>query len=794
MKDWLGSILFLLVSAAGFFFGKGLGCGIFLFPATLLVFLLAFSIYGTKRANGIMLLFVSVLVPAHIIFFHFPLRIALPLYVMIFAVYCLSEFLRRQSAKEMAVFLDYIKQAGSASTIEKVCVPALDLIKRLMPDSAPAVALYDKKRNLFQILSAHDEYTGEGVSPDGTVPFENHVYSRVFVSGKPLIVDDIRSHPPYVEGTPGARSGLVVPIVWRDQKSGVIVVESRKLARFSSTDLRGLQFFAVILGEILTHLQVEQKLEANVAELKRTNEAFSSTQKALSNALDVSREQKANLEVLLKKFRDLFDIVQGMSLCRSAEELFPLVSWQLSQRLGYKNVYVFSRESFSKEITLQTWVGKLPEELKDLKGLEKGILLHVLETGEPYLATDVSKDPLYLNLDSDVRCQLIVPVISSNGLWGAIAVDDDVIGGITNQDQEFLGVIAAHMALELENKESFARLNVEVNRLRTLLDIVQSFSVERADFEQVAPHVVQMLTSVFNYEKISIFRVEKKEDASFFLRALASNFVSMADLDEYSQKLYENGGGLVIRCAERGEIINTPNLAASSYYVNLSSKSTTSQLDIPILFGGEVFAVISMEKNSPFVKSDEGFFMILSKHLAALVAVQTAIEETKRKALIDDLTQLWNRRFLSMRIAEEQSRHERFGDPASMVMIDMANFKLINDTYGHLVGDKVLKSFASLLSECVRAGDIAGRFGGDEFLLILPGTVQKQAFHLVKRLQSSLEALRVEGVLHNISADFGVATVPEDASSLHEALKIADDRMYQSKVERRRRQEENKGT
>ncbi len=107
MKDWLGSILFLLVSAAGFFFGKGLGCGIFLFPATLLVFLLAFSIYGTKRANGIMLLFVSVLVPAHIIFFHFPLRIALPLYVMIFAVYCLSEFLRRQSAKEMAVFLDY---------------------------------------------------------------------------------------------------------------------------------------------------------------------------------------------------------------------------------------------------------------------------------------------------------------------------------------------------------------------------------------------------------------------------------------------------------------------------------------------------------------------------------------------------------------------------------------------------------------------------------------------------------------------------------------------------------------
>jgi len=629
-----------------------------------------------------------------------------------------------------------------------------------MPDSAPAVALYDKKRNLFQILSAHDEYTGEGVNPDGTIPFENHVYSRVFVSGKPLIVDDIRSHPPYVEGTPGARSGLVVPIVWRDQKSGVIVVESRKLARFSSTDLRGLQFFAVILGEILTHLQVEQKLEANVAELKRTNEAFSSTQKALSNALDVSREQKANLEVLLKKFRDLFDIVQGMSLCRSAEELFPLVSWQLSQRLGYKNVYVFSRESFSKEITLQTWVGKLPEELKDLKGLEKGILLHVLETGEPYLATDVSKDPLYLNLDSDVRCQLIVPVISSNGLWGAIAVDDDVIGGITNQDQEFLGVIAAHMALEL---------------------IVQSFSVERSDFEQVAPHIVQMLTSVFNYEKVSIFRVEKKADASFFLRALASNFVSMADLDEYSQKLYENGGGLVIRCAERGEIINTPNLAASSYYVNLSSKSTTSQLDIPILFGGEVFAVISMEKNSPFVKSDEGFFMILSKHLAALVAVQTAMEETKRKALIDDLTQLWNRRFLSMRIAEEQSRHERY-------------FKLINDTYGHLVGDKVLKSFASLLSECVRAGDIAGRFGGDEFLLILPGTVQKQAFHLVKRLQSSLEALRVEGVLHNISADFGVATVPEDASSLHEALKIADDRMYQSKVERRRRQEENKGT
>jgi len=786
LQDWWGGILFLLASAAGLFLGKGTLYSLCLFPAVLLLLFPAVSIYGTKRAAGIMFLFASISLPAYVVLDVFPLQAALPLYAMIFSMYGITEYLKRKLSRKASVFLDCIKQVGSTSSVEEACVPALQLVRRLLPDCAPAIALYDEKNKFFRLMSGHDEYTGEGVDPNGTLPLGDNICSRVFLSSKPIVVDDVRVNPLYKEGLPGARSELTVPIVWRGEKNGVINVESRKLGRFSSSDVNNLQFFAAILGEIFSHLMAEQKLENNIKELEQTNRAYLSAQKALSCALDVTREQKTNLEFLIKKFRDLFDIVQGMSYCHSVEELFPFVSQQLSQRLGYKNVYVFSRRSFSKEMSLQSWVGKLPEECKNIKGLKRGILTYVLETGKPYLATDVSKDALYVNLDNDVRSELIIPVLSSNGTWGAIAVDDDKIGGITHQDQEFLGVIATHLALELENIESFRCLNLEVNRLKALLDIVQSLSNEKASFKQVSNHVMRMLTSVFSYEKVTIFAVEKKEVEPPFLRALASNFVGMSDLDHFSERLHDIGGGQVARCVELEQIINTPDLKKSPYYVNLSSKNTTSQLDVPIIFGGEVYAVISIERNSPFEKSDEDFFMILSRHLGALLALQKIFEDMKRKALVDDLTQLWNRRFLSMRLAEEQSRYERNGEVVSVVMVDMVDFKKINDTYGHIAGDKVLKVFASLLGDSIRAGDIAGRFGGDEFLLILPGTSKEQAIYLIKRLQRNLTLLSIKGVESEISADFGIATVPEDSFSLHEALKIADNRMYESKEERRR--------
>jgi len=786
LQDWWGGVLLLVFSTAGLLLGKGTVYGASMFPITLIILFPTVSILASRRAGAILLLLASLFLPAYVYLSGLPIATAIPLYVMIGAMYGISKFLWRRTSREMTVFLECIHQVGAASGIEEACLPALDLIHRLLSDSSPSIALFDEEKCVFQLYCKEEEYCGEGVDPDGTLPLGDNVCSKVYKTGDPIVIDDVKRHSLYVEGVPGARSELVVPIIWRGQKYGVINVESKKPGCFSNADLRSIRFFAAILGEVFSHLKVESKLERNICELERANTAFSSTKKALSCALEVTREQKENLEALLKRLRDLFDIVKAMSLCPSLDSLFPLIAQLLSQRLGYKNVYVFSRRSFGGEITLQSSVGSLPEELKDLKSLGRGVLRKVLETGESYLMTDVLKDPNYLNLDNEVRSELIVPVMSNNGLWGAIAVDDDHIGGITRQDEELLGVVTSHLALELENKESFARLSRELNRLRALLDIVQFVSGEKFDVTRVANQVVKMFSSVFCYEKITFFLVEEGDEGKpFFLKALASNFVETEALSSFSQKLYESGGGQVPKAVESQRIINTPNLKQSPFYVNLSTRITTSQLDIPISFAGKVYAVISMESNIPFDRSDEDFFLILSKHLGALLALQSIIEETKRKALVDDLTELWNRRYLTIRLAEEQSRYDRNGEPACVVMIDMRDFKQVNDRYGHFVGDRVLKAFSAFISHAVRAEDIVGRLGGDEFLIVLPGTTKNQALLLIKRLKQETVSFSVPGIECPIWADFGVASVPEDTLSFHEALRIADQRMYEEKIRRK---------
>jgi diguanylate cyclase len=116
-------------------------------------------------------------------------------------------------------------------------------------------------------------------------------------------------------------------------------------------------------------------------------------------------------------------------------------------------------------------------------------------------------------------------------------------------------------------------------------------------------------------------------------------------------------------------------------------------------------------------------------------ALQILAEEYQRQALIDPLTGLGNRRMAEARLAAEASRSFRYGHPLTVVSFDLDNFKHINDTYGHPVGDMVLKEFARRIGEEIRLSDFASRMGGDEFLVVLPECPTSHVEHLLARLQ-----------------------------------------------------------
>lgn len=163
-------------------------------------------------------------------------------------------------------------------------------------------------------------------------------------------------------------------------------------------------------------------------------------------------------------------------------------------------------------------------------------------------------------------------------------------------------------------------------------------------------------------------------------------------------------------------------------------------------------------------------------------ALMSAYKEIEQLAITDSLTELYNRRFFNQRIVHEVERAKRFHVPLSLVMIDVDNFKRLNDTHGHLTGDSVLRVLADVLKAEIRQIDIAARFGGEEFILLLPETIKSGAAVLAERIRVSV-AEHDFGHIGTVTVSAGVAQQPDAEDATSELLiNLADSALYKAKM------------
>jgi diguanylate cyclase (GGDEF)-like protein len=177
----------------------------------------------------------------------------------------------------------------------------------------------------------------------------------------------------------------------------------------------------------------------------------------------------------------------------------------------------------------------------------------------------------------------------------------------------------------------------------------------------------------------------------------------------------------------------------------------------------------------------------LLNHLALVLDNARLAQRLRELSALDSLTRLFNHRAILERLGEELNRGQRKGQTVAVVLCDFDHFKAINDTYGHLAGDAVLRAAAQLFRQLLRASDALGRYGGEEFLLVLPETGLEAATQTAQRLRGGLEKLSVplaSGQKVSITASFGVACAAElPAPVTPDALvALADARLYQAKA------------
>jgi diguanylate cyclase (GGDEF)-like protein len=214
----------------------------------------------------------------------------------------------------------------------------------------------------------------------------------------------------------------------------------------------------------------------------------------------------------------------------------------------------------------------------------------------------------------------------------------------------------------------------------------------------------------------------------------------------------------------------------------------SERLAFPLRIGSSDFGSLVLTSDSFEADTVE-----TAASLAAQVVV--ALENARlhrmveRQAMVDSLTGLANRRSLEESLRSELARATRFGDSVCVVLADLDDFKRVNDQYGHAAGDEVLTAFADALRATVRESDVAGRWGGEEFALVLPGTDAVGGARLAERARAAIESARVKmpnGDFCSVTASFGVASFPE-SHELGEILASADSALYAAKGEGKNR-------
>lgn len=231
-------------------------------------------------------------------------------------------------------------------------------------------------------------------------------------------------------------------------------------------------------------------------------------------------------------------------------------------------------------------------------------------------------------------------------------------------------------------------------------------------------------------------------------------------------------------------ILNSPkNLSDEVMELGFAQVTPAQIAYLPLVYKDKVLGVLVLGTVKEYSDEDRHIFEYLSSQISISLDNALMHQKIQELSITDPLTRLYNRRYLNTRMVEEWARSIRHNKPLSVLLSDADNFKKINDTYGHDKGDEVLRGIGEIVRKNIRKEDIGARFGGEEFVVILPETSSKDALILAERIRSNSESKIYDWMGRAVTLSIGVATFPEmQLKNFEELIQAADQAMYKAKV------------
>lgn len=304
------------------------------------------------------------------------------------------------------------------------------------------------------------------------------------------------------------------------------------------------------------------------------------------------------------------------------------------------------------------------------------------------------------------------------------------------------------------------------------------------NLDSILQTIMEKMAAYFRPDTWSLLMVDEERDELYF--AIAVGDAS----DTLKSVRLKVGEGIAGWVAKHGEPLIVPDVYNDPRFAKridqMTKWKTRSIISIPLTAKHRVLGVIQLINvdMAGFDESELQLLQALADYAAIAIDNAHAVEKIQELTITDDCTGLYNARHLYKTLEAEVYRSARFGYEFSVLFLDLDHFKLVNDTHGHLVGSKLLNAIGYAIKSNLRLIDFAFRYGGDEFVVLLPQTSKESALVVARRLRDVCRTTSFsisDELSLNVRASMGVATYPEDAKTAHEIIRQADEMMYMVK-------------
>jgi diguanylate cyclase (GGDEF)-like protein len=330
---------------------------------------------------------------------------------------------------------------------------------------------------------------------------------------------------------------------------------------------------------------------------------------------------------------------------------------------------------------------------------------------------------------------------------------------------------------------SGAEYKRQLQQLSIFHDVAKALT-SSLNLDSVLQTIMEKMAAYFQPDTWSLLMVDEDKEELYFAIAVGD---AADNLKAVRLKVGEGIAGWV---AKHGEPLLVPDVYNDPRFAKrideMTKWQTHSIICIPLASRHRVLGVIQLINvdMKGFGENEMLLLQALADYAAIAIDNARAVEKIQELTITDDCTGLYNARHLYKTLESEVYRSARFSYEFSVLFLDLDHFKNVNDTHGHLIGSRLLTEIGYMIKSHLRLIDYAFRYGGDEFVVLLPQTGKESAMVVARRLRDVFRTsrfLKEQGLNINVRVSMGVATYPEDAKSAHEIIRQADEMMYSVK-------------